>query len=64
MKFQDYINAFRLEYVIREFENGSIKTNTIEAIGSNAGFGSRSAFFSIFKKQNGCTPSEFVKNRL
>ncbi len=63
MKFQDYINAFRLGYVIREFENGSIKTNTIEAIGSNAGFGSRSAFFSIFKKQIGCTPLEFIRQK-
>jgi AraC-like DNA-binding protein len=63
MKFQDYINAFRLKYVISEFENDSVKTNTIEAIGSNAGFGSRSAFFSVFKKQIGCTPLEFIKQK-
>ena len=63
MKFQDYINSLRLEFVISEFKNGTIVTNTIEAIGANAGFGSRSSFFSVFKKQMGCTPLEYIKGQ-
>jgi AraC-like DNA-binding protein len=61
MKFQDYINSLRLEFVILEFKNGTLENNTIEAIGSNAGFGSRSSFFSVFKKQMGCTPLEHIR---
>jgi AraC-like DNA-binding protein len=61
MKFQDYINSLRLQFVISEFQNGTIENNTIEAIGANAGFGSRSSFFSVFKKQMGCTPLEYIK---
>ena len=61
MKFQDYINSLRLEFVILEFKNGTLENNTIEAIGSNAGFGSRSSFFSVFKKQMGCTPLEYIR---
>ena len=63
MKFQDYINSLRLQFVISEFQNGTIETNTIEAIGANAGFGSRSSFFSVFKKQMGCTPLEYIKGQ-
>ena len=63
MKFQDYINSLRLQYVISEFQNGKIENNTIEAIGINAGFGSRSAFFSVFKKHMDCTPLEFIKTK-
>jgi AraC-like DNA-binding protein len=61
MKFQDYINSLRLQFVISEFQNGTIETKTIEAIGANAGFGSRSSFFLVFKKQMGCTPLEYIK---
>jgi AraC-like DNA-binding protein len=63
MKFQDYINSLRLQFVISEFQNGTMKNNTIEAIGANAGFGSRSSFFSVFKKQMGCTPLEYIKGQ-
>lgn len=62
MKFQDYMNHLRINYIISEFHNGSIKTNTIEAIGTNAGFGSRSTFFSVFKKHMKCTPLEYIKS--
>ena len=61
MKFQDYINSLRLQFVISEFENGTVENTTIEAIGANAGFGSRSSFFSVFKKQMGYTPLEYIK---
>ena len=64
MKFQDYINSLRLQFVISEFQNGTIENNTIEAIGANAGFGSRSSFFSVFKKQMGCTPLEYIKTQI
>ena len=64
MKFQDYINSLRLQFVISEFQNGTIETKTIEAIGANAGFGSRSSFFSVFKKQMGCTPLEYIKTQI
>jgi AraC-like DNA-binding protein len=64
MKFQDYINSIRLEYVIQEFEKGALENNTIESIGIDAGFGSRSAFFSVFKKHKGCTPLVYIKNKL
>ncbi len=49
---------------LKQVKNGTIETNTIEAIGANAGFGRRSSFFSVFKKQMGCTPLEYIKQKI
>ena len=61
--FADFINGFRVNFVKEQLK---IKTNfesiTIESIGDEAGFSSKSSFFSVFKKLTGLTPLEYAKS--
>ena len=61
--FSLYLN----EYRVGEAEKLLLSSNdryTIEAIGYESGFRSKSSFFSIFKKINGNTPSTFKKSSI
>jgi AraC-like DNA-binding protein len=62
-KFNDYINKFRIKYLMILFENDSSYFDqlTLESLSKQAGFGSRSAFISAFKKVTGQTPSEYFR---
>lgn len=59
ISFTDYVNRWRVneakELLVSE-KNQHLK---IEAIGEMAGFNSRSAFYSVFKKYTGMTPVAF-----
>ena len=57
---KNYINTLRVNHVIEQLNTNLIKEITIESIGLNAGFGSRSTFFLVFKSQIGCTPTEYI----
>lgn len=57
--FYDLVNAKRIEYAmhkIRESHN-----LTLEGLGYECGFNSKSTFFSNFKKKTGKTPGEYKK---
>jgi len=57
--FAQYINTFRTEEAKRLLlENNPF---TLEAIGFEAGFSSKSTFYATFKKTIGQTPAEFKK---
>jgi AraC-like DNA-binding protein len=58
--FINFINDFRIEEVKRNLlvENQYL---TIEALGQNAGFKSKSSFNAAFKKSTGMTPSNYMK---
>lgn len=60
--FNQYINEFRIEEA-----KGLMQKNhqfTLEAIGNEAGFSSKSTFYSTFKKIVGITPAQFRKQNL
>ncbi len=58
--FSTYINELRIEKA-KEFLQ--TKTNfTIESVGYESGFNSKSTFFTAFKKVTGQTPSEYQKS--
>ena len=57
--FALYINECRIEEAKRLLESNS--QFTLEAIGFEAGFSSKSTFYATFKKITGQTPSEFKK---
>ncbi|MEM8897113.1 MAG: helix-turn-helix domain-containing protein [Bacteroidota bacterium] len=59
--FSDYINAYRVEEVIRLLNHPDFSSYSFLAIGLEAGFNSKSTFFSVFKKMTGMTPSEYKK---
>ena len=56
--FFQFVNSYRIEEVKKQLED---KNNpySIEAIGYDCGFNSKSSFFTIFKKYTGKTPSQY-----
>jgi AraC-like DNA-binding protein len=58
--FSDFINAYRVDAVIAELESDAMKTKTIEAIALENGFGTKSNFYSVFKKNTGKTPNSYI----
>lgn len=62
--FSSFVNCYRVGYVRNKLQNPSNWQHlTIEALGNEGGFSSRSAFFSEFKIHTGMTPSEYAKSR-
>lgn len=59
--FNDYINKFRINHLLRLFEQDPtiIDQFTFEYLGKKIGFGSRSTFIISFKKCTGQTPSVY-----
>jgi AraC-like DNA-binding protein len=64
-QYNEFINQYRVNYIKNILSNGgNWEKMKLEAIGSDAGFSSRSTFFAAFKKHTGQTPAEFVKQIL
>ena len=61
LNFSDYINKFRIEKAKVFLKDASFADYTLESIGLECGFNSKSTFYSAFKKFNEMTPSEFQK---
>lgn len=60
--FTDFVNEYRIEDVKRNLLLESFSHYTIVSVGFEAGFNSKSTFYSAFKKHTGLTPLEY-KNR-
>ncbi|MDY8137078.1 AraC family transcriptional regulator [Aquimarina sp. 2201CG5-10] len=57
--FSEYINDYRIEEVKRMLLDSEFSRYTILSIGYEAGFNSKSVFYTVFKKQTGLTPKQF-----
>ena len=62
--FTDFVNKKRVEEAASYLTNPEFSNYTLVAIGLEAGFNSKSAFNSSFKKITGKTPGEFRKELL
>lgn len=62
--FNSFINEYRIEEAKRLMRHKLSNVLTIEAIAQQAGFNSKSSFYSAFKAYSGQTPSDFLKNKL
>lgn len=62
--FGDYINKLRVNEAKEYLKNPEFSRYTITAIGLEAGFNSKSAFYDVFKKQTGQTPLAYKKEAL
>lgn len=59
--FTNFVNEYRIEAACKLLANDH--QFTLEGIGSEVGFRSKSNFYATFKKQMGCTPNQFAKNQ-
>ena len=57
--FYDFVNEYRVEEVKRLMEDPARRDHKLLAIAFDAGFNSKPAFNSVFKKVTGKTPSEY-----
>ena len=57
--FTEYMNSLRVRDVQQRLADPANNRYTIEAIGQEAGFKSRSAFYAAFRKVAGMSPTEF-----
>lgn len=57
--FSDYINQFRVNKAKEFLKDASFENYTIESIGLECGFNSKSAFYAAFKKFTSLTPIAF-----
>jgi len=60
--FKSFINSYRISEARRLLVNPEYKNYTMEAISVEVGFGSKSVFNEIFKRETGITPSVFQRN--
>ncbi len=64
MNFNELINQYRVRYAVEDLSPEKWKTLSIEGIGTECGFHSRTTFTRAFKKEMGMTPSDFRQKRL
>lgn len=57
--FSDYVNSFRIEDAKSKLKNPKFANYTVLAIGLEAGFNSKSTFYTAFKKYTGISPKEY-----
>ena len=61
--FGEWKNDQRIEFATQLIEKGQAELYTIEALGAEAGFQSRSKFIDAFKNRKGITPSKYIKSK-
>lgn len=59
--FNDFINQYRLALVMKMLFDERYASFSVEGIGMEAGFSSKSTFYPAFKKHTGKTPTEYRK---
>ena len=59
--FNSYVNKFRIEKAKTLLSKEKMENLSIEGIGNEVGFHSKSAFYSAFKKETGTTPTKFIE---
>lgn len=62
IKFNDYLNALRVERVKLMLSEETFSTYTITSIGLEAGFNSNASFYRAFKKHTNISPSLYREN--
>ena len=59
MKFNDLLKQYRVEEAKRLIEQDTQGIWTMDGLGLEAGFSSRSSFFMVFKEKTGMTPKQY-----
>jgi AraC-like DNA-binding protein len=64
INFFDLINSYRITEAKTLLQNFDKAKRTIESVGYDVGFNTKSAFYRAFKKHGNCTPSEYLNKLL
>jgi AraC-like DNA-binding protein len=59
--FCDYINSLRIEDLKQKLLAGDSSNHSLLEIAFASGFSSKSTFNAVFKKEEGKTPSQFIR---
>lgn len=59
--FTEFRNMLRVRHVIEKFNEGAQEILSLEGIGKEAGFSSRSSFFRVFKQITGKSPKQYAE---
>jgi len=59
--FNDYINKYRVEVIVKKLSDENNNHLSILAIALDNGFNSKATFNRVFKKKTGKSPSEYRK---
>ncbi|MCW1953327.1 MAG: AraC family transcriptional regulator [Flavobacteriia bacterium] len=57
--FTAYKTKYRIAWVIEALDHHDFRNDTIDGIGSAAGFNSKSHFYTIFKRETGYSPKDY-----
>jgi AraC-like DNA-binding protein len=60
-RFNDLINSYRVDYIIDRLHKDDWRSMTLEGLAAEAGFSSRSTFFTAFKKVTSLNPTQFMQ---
>lgn len=60
-KFRDFINEYRINHIVKQFNEKAHQKFTIEHLYLEAGFVQQSTFNRVFKKHTGYTPSQYIE---
>lgn len=60
LNFRDFINRSRIEYCIKNLNEGEWQNLTLETIARECGFNNRNSFTTAFRKFSGTNPSSFI----
>ncbi|MBS1659818.1 MAG: helix-turn-helix transcriptional regulator [Bacteroidetes bacterium] len=61
IRFNEFINRYRISHIKQRIENEEWKMKKLEAIAEESGFNNRNTFSIAFKKVYGQSPSEYMK---
>jgi|GEM_PF-1595259 len=61
-RFNDFINEYRINYVVQRLHDDDWRGLTLEGLALEAGFSSRTTFFLAFKKVHQMSPSQYLSN--
>ena len=61
--FNDFVNSYRVAFLIESMQEGRLKNYTIQALALQAGFANKTSCMNAFKKIHQCTPSQYIANK-
>jgi len=62
--FNDFVNAYRVAFVVDCINAGELNNYTLYALATRAGFSNKTSFVNAFKKVHNCAPSLYVASKL